>query len=204
MFSATHKMIADIVYWHVSKELGVKLDRRAFRYGCIAPDIKFGMRIIKHTRKGSYELVKKIGQSLILSNIPVTHAEMKNFSYKLGIINHFLCDYFCTPHNDERYKNIVKHLIYENKLKLYAMKKEDWNIPSVCSAVRSIMWENSSFEKIIQDKTKEYNNITSSFHNDMEFALIVSVVASLNIVKLSLDGSNLKDFEISGMRLIPV
>ena len=204
MFSATHKMIADIVYAHIEKELGVKLDHKAFRRGSIAPDIRLSMRMIKHTRKGSYELVKKIGNDLILLDTPVSKAEMKMFSYKLGIIIHFLCDYFCTPHNDEKYKNLVKHLRYENKLRKFAFEPVSWNIPALKQAVLDSMWKCSNFEKIITDKSDEYRNCSTSFYNDLEFALIVSTITTLNIVRMSQVRSNSRNCGMADLKLIPV
>jgi hypothetical protein len=204
MFSATHKMIADIVYAHIERELGVKLDHKAFRNGSVAPDIRFSMRVIKHTRKGSFELVKRIGNDLILLETPVTKAEMKMFSYKLGIIMHFLCDYFCTPHNDIRYKNLIKHLRYENKLKKLAYHSGSWNMSAVNQAVLECMWKRSDFERIILEKSDEYRNTDASFYKDLEFALVVSTITTLNIVRLSQARSGSQNCGMSEMELIPV
>lgn len=204
MFSATHKMVADIVYAHIERELGVKLNHKAFRYGSIAPDIRLSMRVIKHTRKGSFELVKKLGNDLILLETPVSKTEMKLFSYKLGIIIHFLCDYFCTPHNDARYKNLIKHLRYENKLRKLAYNSKNWNLPAVNQAVLDCMWKGSNFENIINEKSHEYRNSNASYYTDLEYALVVSTIATLNIVRRSQAHSNSQNCGMPDMELIPV
>jgi hypothetical protein len=197
-------MVADIVHTHIERELGVKLDHKAFRHGSIAPDIRLSMRVIKHTRKGSFELVKKLGNDLILLETPVSQTEMKLFSYKLGIITHFLCDYFCTPHNDVRYKNLIRHLRYENKLRKLAYDTESWNMQALNQAVLNNMWKRSSFEKIIAEKSDEYRKSDASYYNDLEFALVVSTITTLSIVRMSQARSDSKNFGMSDMKLIPV
>ena len=51
----------------------------------------------------------------------------KEFSRKLGMIMHYISDYFCRAHNTEYYrKNIVAHLKYEKRLaKVMKKIKED-------------------------------------------------------------------------------
>lgn len=203
MFSATHKMIAEIVCDHIHDELGVTLDFKAFRYGSIAPDLKLSMRTIKHTRKGSFGLVKELGNGLIEMKSPIKKMSMRDFSYKLGVIIHFVCDYFCTPHNDRKYKNIIRHLRYEKRLERYALKRRDWNIPTLNEAIVNNMWKDSSFEQIIVDKTKEYHDTSASFYSDMEFAIIVSTMAALNIVKTSLANNRVNEFDITGINFMP-
>jgi len=203
MFSATHKMIAELVCDHIHDELGVTLDLKAFRFGSIAPDLKPSMRTIKHTRNGSFDLVKEIGNALIEIKNPITQISMKDFSYKLGVIIHFVCDYFCTPHNDRKYKNIIKHLRYEKGLEKYAFKRKNWNVPALNNAIVNNMWKNTSFEQIIVDKTKEYNNTSASFYSDMEFAIIVSTMATLNIVKQSLAYNRANKFGIADIHFLP-
>lgn len=202
MYSATHKMIAAIVHEHIQDELGVTLDLKAFKSGSIAPDIRPSMRTIKHTRKGSYELVRNLGNRLIDNEYSSTELSMKEFSYKLGIIIHFVCDYFCTPHNNEKYKNIVKHLTYEKRLESFAFRKDDWNIPSLNEAIVNNLWKVTSFEKVIMDKSKEYYESSESFYNDMEFAITVSTLTTLIIVRKALV-FNRSNINVTGIKFMP-
>jgi len=204
MYSATHKMIAAIVHGHIQDELGVSLDLKAFKSGSIAPDIRLSMRTIKHNRKGSYDLVRSIGNGLIDNDYSTEEISMKEFSYKLGIIIHFVCDYFCTPHNNEKYKNIVKHLTYEKRLESFAFKKADWNIPSLNEAIVNNLWKVSSFEEVIMDKSKEYYETSkTSFSNDMEFAITVSTLTTLIIVRKALVFNRSNNIGVTGIKFMP-
>lgn len=203
MFGATHKLVANIVYEHIKNELGVCLDLKSFKNGSIAPDIRLSMRTIKHTRKGSFELVKEIGNGLIELDNPYLAINMKRFSYNLGIIIHFLCDYFCTPHNYDEYKNIIKHLRYENKLRKFAHRNDDWNFPKLIEAIDSSDWKSSTFEQIVMDKTLEYRETDRSLINDMEFAVTVSTIATLIIVRTSLANARHKNFGIPSVNFSP-
>jgi hypothetical protein len=114
-----------------------------------------------------------------------------------------VCDYFCTPHNNEKYKNIIKHLTYEKRLERFALKKEDWNIPTLNEAIVNNLWKVSSFEKVIMDKSEEYYETSESFYNDMEFAITVSTLTTLIIVRKALAFNRSNNIGVTGIKFMP-
>jgi hypothetical protein len=116
MFAATHKLIASKVYEEVEFQYGFMLDSRSFLFGSIAPDLYPSMLLMDHDTTGSIGLVHEYIDILSNGNLPETQKEVREFSFRLGVVIHFVSDYFCRAHNDKRYKNMLLHFIYEGKL----------------------------------------------------------------------------------------
>jgi len=86
-----------------------KLDRLAFAYGNIKPDITNKDINRSHTLAKSLDIVNKYSEELMSQNISI-----KEFSMRLGVICHFSCDYFCLYHSEgNEKKSLYKHLFYE-------------------------------------------------------------------------------------------
>ncbi|MBS7525268.1 zinc dependent phospholipase C family protein [Fusibacter paucivorans] len=89
-----------------------KIDRFAFIYGNIKPDIS-KMANLKHHFEETFTVFYE--NMLTAQNTALTRRER---SLALGISCHFLCDYFCKYHAKQPYikANIMAHLFYEFKL----------------------------------------------------------------------------------------
>lgn len=112
MIFNTHILMSQILYKYIAKDMNFKLDRVAFAYGNIKPDINNKDINCAHTVDESLYNVNKYSEKLMSENISI-----KEFSKSLGVICHFACDYFCLYHregNDK--KGTCEHLLYEGIL----------------------------------------------------------------------------------------
>jgi len=174
MIVDTHLLISQIIYKYLSTQVNFKLNRVYFALGNIKPD--FINEDIKrsHTLDESLYNVNKYSKELMDSNI-----SNKEFSRSLGVICHFLCDYYCIYHregNDK--KGVFEHTFYElilhvklltlllrGKLKLTNYEMFEDNVASIVLKVE-----------------EEYNLETKSLARDINYALFAAFQVSSLIV----------------------
>lgn len=112
MITNTHILFSKILYENCLKDLNFKLDRYKFMYGNIKPDIFCNYFKDNHTIKESIQIVERYSNELISSK-----NNTSDFSVELGVICHYVCDYFCIYHTEDYAKNnIFEHIGYERKL----------------------------------------------------------------------------------------
>jgi hypothetical protein len=87
------------------KELGLYVNEKLFLLGNFYPDLIHSYLWRKHEyRYSKAYIAKKIEQ---LKKRPLF------FSFHLGILTHYICDYFCYPHSGVYDKSVFHHIMYE-------------------------------------------------------------------------------------------
>lgn len=172
MLIDTHKAIAHEIYETVKTEFGIELHYKRLLEGSVAPDSIPGMILIPHTFGRSMRRLKKQLWKLCHWKNPVEHSG--EFAYSLGIVIHYLCDFFCTAHNDPRYRNVFTHLQYERELAgLYeesvVMLQE---LPYVTVLKTEDLYR--YIENVIVQRYKEYSCQNRSPIQDLEFAFCLA------------------------------
>ena len=194
MLFETHLLISYILYNYLSKEQGFKINKLAFMYGCIKPDINNEDIQCSHVLDESISSVNKYSEKLITNNVSI-----KAFSVSLGVICHFICDYFCIYHNDEyKLKGVFPHTLYEIKLHykfliffIMGKVKFDNYIPS----------ENNLMGIVIEMREK-YILEKKSLIRDIKYALSVAAIISEFILyssEIKLDKCNDLNSEICNL-----
>lgn len=152
MLIKTHQKLAEIIYYNNDKVIQDLVCYNSFRKGSIAPDIKLKFKFVKHRYNDSISIVKDLIKD-ILNN----KQTKEKIGYKLGIIAHFVTDYACTYHSNEKFigYKIVNHLKFENEAHKYFDNLDDRNI-RICNfkSVDNI----ESFLKSFVDKKMQDNN----------------------------------------------
>jgi len=133
----THRQIGKLIFKVIQKGFSVRLNRIALEYGSIKPDIVLSLKSIPHTKTFSFHVVKELIADLFDKPIPLTKREMRRFSIKLGVLFHFISDYFCHVHNNGIDEPLRKHYLYERKLAKKLIKHnwtnrypDLWEIPA--------------------------------------------------------------------------
>ncbi|MGL5439641.1 MAG: zinc dependent phospholipase C family protein [Filifactoraceae bacterium] len=179
MLIPTHRIIAKIILNEIKNSSEVKLEDKFFIYGNVLPDIAPKYIKTKHFIDCSIDfLIDKI--YILLNN---NNISMRKFSVELGVITHYICDYFCDPHYDRSYfkGKVNEHLLYEkllhSKFKKYSNLKE-FNEHISLNNHNSI----KDFIYIMLDK---YIIGHKSCEKDIDFSLFVSVTVALYIIENS-------------------
>jgi hypothetical protein len=118
---AMHLELSQVIRKAVEKELHIKLNAFRFMYGNIKPDIiQTSIPHYKHTAMGYVQAEIEKLSSLKFSKSP---RWLKQFSESLGIITHYLSDFFCYAHSDYFQGEITRHFLYEFRQFCYFQRK---------------------------------------------------------------------------------
>lgn len=166
MVVGTHKIIANIVYKHLIKKLNFKLDWLTFVYGNIQPDIDRSYIDCDHTLEDSLQLINYNAGELIKSDVSI-----KEFSLGLGIICHFICDYFCLQHRIDFWKrDPIAHGVYETTLhaSFLKLKSTGLNLRYRCRPEKDV-------ELMVLKLRRKYNSEPQGISTDINYSIIAAV-----------------------------
>ena len=168
MLIGTHMLMAKNILKNMNENKKNMLSNFNFIYGNIKPDILSKYKLKKHYAKESYSMV--LNKIINLSKLSIMDIEKNiaiiKFSQELGVICHFLCDFFCIAHSEtwrEKYK-IFTHISYEKKL---ASKAKKFNFDNAIVQIQ-ICDIGLFMENCFRQHEKE-----SNFNNDISFAYYV-------------------------------
>lgn len=169
MLIGTHRLITKNILKNMSENKKNMLSNFNFIYGSIKPDILSKYKIKKHYAKESYSMI--LSKIKILSTLSVNDIEKKlsviKFSQELGVICHFLCDFFCIAHSEvwrKKYR-IFTHIKYEKNL---AKRARQFNY----DYFKAYILEQEDIKTFIDNCFKDHEK-DSSYNNDIKFAYYV-------------------------------
>lgn len=126
MMMNTHKALAGTFIENVETNKKFLISDGHFTWGNLKPDSMSKYKFKKHYLDESFDMiVNKIQflSSLSLDDIFIRYS-LGKFNQELGVICHFLCDYFCIPHYQRwEFKSpgaVKDHVLYENDLNKFA------------------------------------------------------------------------------------
>ena len=92
------------------RDLDCRINEKLFLLGNIFPDLIQSYIWCRHEYQHSREYFKR--KLEMLKKRPVL------FSFHLGVLTHYICDYFCYPHSSVYDKGFAHHVIYEIQQKI--------------------------------------------------------------------------------------
>ncbi|MHB8962464.1 MAG: zinc dependent phospholipase C family protein [Saccharofermentanales bacterium] len=162
----THLLLSGYVYQKMTKESRVKW--LPFMIGSVRPDLTPDFLRIPHTLSGSGQQTNALYQELLTGSEQST-----GFSQTLGILTHYLSDYFCLSHqSEERYTRLFQHFIHERALFIKML----WMVlthqePSVDNVRRP----SAFLDEMIGTIQNEYSVQKESIRKDLDFAVQASL-----------------------------
>ncbi len=196
MLVNTHMLIGQKVYENVQSLLNIRLNKKSFIYGNIKPDIVHSLSSRSHLMKDSLDFViDEINR--LMSPVGM---RTKQFSTDLGVINHFLSDFFCSPHYyyDEGYNKFFTHINYEYALHRRFVKLDRKGILDL-SRLKIDHFRKGDIVETILNVENMYKKQRSSIENDICSALRISTIASLYIIEGSFLSVKSKKIELRSM-----
>lgn len=167
MVAGTHIIIANIVYKYLISKLNFKLDWSSFAYGNIQPDIDKSYIDCEHNIEDSLQTINYNAEELMKSD-----ATLKEFSLGLGIICHFICDYFCLYHTLEYWKtNLAAHVAYEGALHAKFLRLQisgGVKLRFKCKTEKNV-------ELMILKLRKKYYSEPKGINTDINYSVIAAV-----------------------------
>ena len=163
MTRTSHLVIGRAALEHTRLKTDLEVYRKIYLFGCIAPDINFvyPLHNIKCTPKRfikRIERMKKIKSKIIRS-------------FTLGVIMHYLCDYFTLSHNNQSYgprhtiyERLMSHKVKTSEIDVEAMDKtiEDFWNEAVAEYERE---ESCDFDRLVETHSLQSYEIFTLVRN---------------------------------------
>lgn len=166
MILNTHLTISNALIENLDSSKSFFISEKNFIYGNIKPDITSKYVLHKHYLKESFDMIiNKINSLCKLSlDFIEKYFSISKFSQELGVICHFLCDFFCVPHSQrwEFSHSFKKHVVYEKDLQSLA-KETNFNTLEKTSIKH--IGVNAFFDKLYSEYVKK-----EDFENDLFFS----------------------------------
>ncbi len=166
MLMNAHFLIAKSLLKNIESNKTFFIDEKHFIYGNLKPDAVPQYVFKKHYLNESFDTIaSKINYlcSLTLDSLS-KYFSVSKFSQELGVICHFLCDFFCVPHSErwEFKHSMKKHMLYEKELSIVAKE-------SNLSIYKGDLITHSTFEDFFNSLYVDYKN-RLDYKNDLFFS----------------------------------
>lgn len=167
MLINTHFIISKSILKNLESHKSFFISDKNFIYGNIKPDISSKYVVKKHYLEESLSMViEKIKYlcKLTLDSLK-KYFSISKLSQELGVVCHFLCDFFCTPHSErwEFSHSMNKHVTYEKELNNFAKKinffEHDINYKI-----------NNTIEEFFHSIYSSYKSNETSYKNDLIYS----------------------------------
>lgn len=198
MMSVTHAIYAKKIAEHIKLMYGIKLRKYNLIYGSIKPDMSVFFSKIPHYFNESLDILCLNINSLIDSTDNKREIETMAFARELGVVLHYITDYFCRAHNDingKKHPTNYKHIVYEqrfqNKLKSYELDEFREKAAISIDTDLEHIYENSlktyiskKHNKYMKEAGKMvlYNPLYRNRMLDMEYSFCMSTVVATYII----------------------
>lgn len=171
-------------HWHLAKficsERSFKKYKKQFMLGNIMPDINLFTYLQGHTYKESISMLYTNTKSLI---------EKKFWNstsfYHLGVILHYVADYFTFPHNVTFTGTLKEHCTYERRLHTYFLQflqSKKQNYMSLQKSLFHICSITDLFT-LLEEKHHEYLSMMPSFQTDCQYIFSLTNIVAYFIPK---------------------
>lgn len=188
IFAETHKIIASNIYDNVYEKYDLKLDKNRLLWWSIAPDILPQYKFVRHYKDESIDyIVKEIIKVIYVSryiefNRVLDPIAIKILSKKIGLISHYISDYFCLPHAKRWTFNVskdvmIKHIKYESDLEEFSKTHTfnnnivDFEDININNDVENLY---DSIKGFIENGLDLYLQ-NEGFANDLDFANLINI-----------------------------
>ena len=161
-----HHKIGKSVYSEL-KELGFTTNEKLFLLGNIFPDLIQSYIWCRHEYQHSREYVSR--------KLNMLKKRPRLFSFHLGVLTHYICDYFCYPHNVCYDRGLVQHILYEIRQKA----------PKKCYRTKLNI---AAFSIEELDKLVKWYEDFRDFFDDAESDFHIATVVSSNFLQAAYQG----------------
>lgn len=125
MDSVSHTKVARILLGYIEETCGVTFDNSAFIYGNLKPDLTGTYLKKRHNPSVMYDEVMEMIR-VFTEKYTISTANGHDLSVDLGVICHYITDFFTFPHNDDIYdRNLLAHYLYEKRTSLRISSRID-------------------------------------------------------------------------------
>ena len=187
MVVQSHNTMSNLIFDYITENTNVHLNKFRFKIGNMSPDLPLYHSHLKHYKNQNYGYILDMIAELMETD-PTDSSLVKDYSYRLGVVCHYVCDYFCLPHHNRTYfhDKLGEHLNYEMDLhrSIKNFTKEDFLQQfSLQYIVTNKGGTPLDLVELIEDFHLQYMDEAPSFETDTRYAITVaSTLASIIIL----------------------
>ena len=183
----SHFFVANLVYKRLSESLPIKLSRTAFVSANILADYcplvwdepQFYSKSWNYVENYIDFITNKVKSKHIYSYIP-------GISYHLGIITHYITDFFTHSHIGNGIGNPRHHVQYEDFVDNYRRSIRNDLLSKDYLSMINIYDESKDIKENLQYKLEAYRKLPASPNLDLNLAIYSSIEVCVNAVRLRL------------------
>jgi len=139
----------------------------SFYIGSILPDCVPSFLVRKHTFENSFDFLKKEFSKLV-SHFDVKKGADCYFCRHLGVIIHYVADYFTFPHNANYPGKLKDHCVYEEELK-HEMRSYVHSPEAIRKRLGETVHSSEAILAFIQRMHDIYTRMQSAVRRDCEY-----------------------------------
>ncbi len=173
MNSYSHYHMSRILLYKLQKDYGLTLPRYAFIWGNIRPDFSLKCRKKPHYYQEMEQDMQEMAREMV--DTDKGKLGLWFFSDRLGVICHYLCDFFCYAHSDQFAGEIKDHIRYEAKLNHYIRKRVRSCKDALCLEKIEPSGYLEKWFKDMQDQHRQY----AAYHPNYGLDMICSLQACM-------------------------
>jgi hypothetical protein len=164
---------------------GLVKHRKAFCLGSILPDLTPKMVTSPHEFETSYEEIKEIVRDLVTAEFDEDWNERVLWR-RIGVVVHYIADYFTFPHNTSFDGNLKDHCMYESEMKYY-LRGYVWTgeARSIFREARQMAKEIDTIEDLFDFIETSHRSYMQEDHNVKSDCRHILMTSSTALVALS-------------------
>ena len=184
-----HLELSQVIRKAVEKELDIKIDTFGFMYGNIKPDIIPAS--IPHYKHAAMEFVQAEIEKLASLRFKKSKRWLKQFSERLGIITHYLSDFFCYAHSEYFQDDIMAHFLYEFWQFYYFKRNQKVVSLYIPILPTSIQLSTNTLNTCIEDAYDGYRSIFKDnpfpYEWDTANAVSICVLVCVSLISMCIE-----------------
>lgn len=188
MLSGTHQRIGLAVLSCLESPSVVNFAVGDYLFGCIKPDFSLGAFYTPHLKHKSFDFVLRLIAELGDSAWPVEGKVRKALATRLGVVMHYLADFFCAVHNQRQDDSLSMHFAYEANLHLVSrtMPLENMAQAALAELEQSRLATAGDLASHLEQLHCHYLATPMSPQTDLRFALAAGTAAAYYVCSASM------------------
>lgn len=189
MLSGTHQRVGLAILSALQPRSEVcKISVDDFLFGCIQPDFSLGVFYTPHIKEKSFAFVLRTIAELANTVLPIDNTARETFATRLGVVIHFLTDFFCAVHNQRQDDSLPLHFAYEANLHLVSrtMPLDTLAQESLTELKHGTLATVGDLESHLERLHRRYLATPMSPQADLRFALAAGTAAAYYVCSASI------------------
>jgi hypothetical protein len=181
MFVQSHLLLAEKIARGISADLPEQLPLGPFLLGAVYPDFSPRYKKISHNLEGALPTMQELIPSVWSAGTSQAISERQAF--EMGIICHFLCDFFCQAHNFKEYQSVFCHVCYEIQMDIFIYNGLRKPTATMIRSFNDFQVKPQGVMELIENTHQQYLTATRALMTDLCFAVACSTAVMKNCLR---------------------